>query len=102
MCTKIPCYYQELKNVARSKGWSDGAEAIAKIRNSLVHSTRSNRHKLAGVNGMALVEAKRLVLTYIELVILAILNYSGYYSRRMWDVHKGDDEARVPWVKECT
>ena len=94
----VPDYLAILKAAAKKHGISSGPEALVRIRNSLVHPNEKKRVWLKSINPIARFEAAELALTYTELVHLAVLGYKGRYARRMRDVWKGEEIARVPWA----
>jgi hypothetical protein len=75
----------------RGKKWSDGPDAITGIRNSLVHP--GSRAKLP--KGSYL-DAWRLSLWYIDLVLLRLCNHQGSYANRLKKRWVGMVEP-VPW-----
>ncbi len=72
---------------ARTTGWSDGPEAVTSIRNDLVHKGRE-----LGLSVDAHYEAWSLAVHYLELTLLAMLDYKGDYRNRI----DGTMEP-VPW-----
>jgi len=93
---EIPTETSELQNLA-TKGelnWHDAPEALAEIRNSLVHP-ESKRH---GQFGKAYYETWNLSLWYLEISVLNICGYSGTYGNRLKRRWVGEIED-VPWKK---
>jgi hypothetical protein len=76
----------------------DGPGVVTRVRNALVHATEDNRAVSDGLDGLALHECSQLALQYLELTLLALCGYRGYYARRGWRGWKGPDEVLVPWV----
>ena len=86
---RIPSSCTNLRNAF---GDLDGPEAIAEIRNDLVHARK--RHG----NGAAVqMEALRLGLWYIEMILLKHLNYRGRYVNRLAPTGESAFES-VPWT----
>lgn len=94
----IPPYYQQLKRSARNRRLKNGPGTLVRIRNALVHPTRSNRRLVARLSRQAKLEAKQLALSYLELSILGIFNYRGRYTRRMLSGFEHDAVVKVPWA----
>lgn len=78
----------------------DGPEAIIFIRNGIVHSQESKRSKLSKIKKDVKFEVLQLSLWYIELSLLSILGYSGYYTNRcLAPGFPNEVEKIVPWNK---
>lgn len=93
---EIPTETPELQNLA-TKGemnWLDAPQALAEIRNSLVHP----EHKRRGQFGKVYYEAWNLTLWYLEMSVLDICGYSGTYGNRLKQRWVGEVED-VPWKK---
>lgn len=93
----VPPYLQGLSQLASALN-QDGPGVIVYIRNRLAHATESSRRDLTSVSGDQLWEAAQLSIQYVELCLLALLDYRGRYARRGWRGWKGEDEVNVPWV----
>lgn len=94
----IPSHYAHLKRAARHRSWWDGPAAITSVRNNIVHPTRVKRQKHRRMGRMAKVETRELARTYVELVLLSLLDYNGKYVRRLFAGSEGDEIKRVPWA----
>lgn len=95
--TAFTMYLSNLKRGTVPWGATNGAHAIVKVRNQIIHSTSSKRRELATLGAMAKLEAKHLGLQYLELSLLAIIEYSGTYSDRTnFSRWRGQDHV-VPW-----
>jgi hypothetical protein len=92
----IPSYLTTLSAIYPSKAL-DGPGVITSVRNDLVHATDVSRAAISSLSVEQLFECSQLALQYVELVLLAVCGYSGYYARRGWHGWKGDDEILVPW-----
>ena len=90
----FPKSYEALQKV---KNWDHGPHAVVAIRNNLVQRNPT----LAGVSNYATHEAWNLGQWYIEMMLLGMLEYGGFYKNRLvgWREH---DRAflPVPWVRE--
>lgn len=72
----------------------DGPEAIVQIRNDLIHPEK----KYNPISAEAQIDAIRLSLWYIELILLRKFEYYGRYMNRLRN--SGEDAYEdVPWVK---
>ncbi len=90
----IPAETSELRRLARNSqmNWLDAPHALTEIRNSLIHPENKRRGQLSS----AYYEAWNLGLWYLEIGILAICGYSGYYCNRLKQRWIGQTE-KVPW-----
>ncbi|WP_459558513.1 hypothetical protein [Lacunimicrobium album] len=91
----IPADVSLIRNLLKPeeiRNWTTSAEAITKVRNSIVHPKAgiSDKSKL-------LYEVWRLSLWFLELTILAASGYNGVYGNRLVKQYYGDVEP-VPWV----
>ncbi|MBW8639398.1 hypothetical protein K1W69_19545 [Hoeflea sp. WL0058] len=84
--TAIPSSSKRLGKWQRQGAFSDGPEAVTKLRNELVHPER----RLAGKLPSAFPEAWQLAQWYIEVILLRLCEYKGSYSHRL----------RAKWVGE--
>lgn len=72
---EIPARLNNLIQLSKHLNWVDGPEAIAEIRNAIVHPNSKNRHKRSSASDAARQEAWFLGLEYLELVLLKLFNY---------------------------
>ncbi len=77
----------------RANCWKDGPEAIARIRNELVHP----KNRLPVKIGTVMAEAWNLSQWYIELILLRLSSYSGEYANRL-NVRWIGQVENVPWT----
>jgi len=99
----IPASLTHLLAAAKKFNWDNGPVAIAAIRNCHVHSSPKNRETLRRATIDAEVEAWVLCLHYLELILLALCNYSGLYESRLTtDGYKGANLQAVPWAPPKT
>jgi hypothetical protein len=96
---EVPGSLVNLSSIAKANTRLDGANAIARIRNNLVHPLLVNPLK-EGVppDTTQICETLTLALWYIELVILRLCGFSGSYSSRVSDSHWDGDAEPVPWA----
>lgn len=92
--TAIPNKLAELLALSSKKAWKNGPEAIAGYRNTIVHPKR--RAKNADVVIDASWEILELSLWYLELSLLYLFDYQGYYVNRINAKWAGVVE-KVPW-----
>lgn len=93
--TTIPRTFYGLRRVRANTPW-DGPAAIAWLRNDIVHA---NRHRVHGRRRWKVWDQGwQLALWYLELAVLAVVGYEGYYRNRLsYEAHVGAIEA-VPWA----
>lgn len=96
--TRIPCEFVTLQNAAGRRRAHDGPAILAKVRNEIVHAKKQRRGNPA-MRRDVLFEARELSLGYLELSILAVLDYNGRYTRRITGVSRAKATTRVPWCK---
>lgn len=90
---EIPPMLISLNNKPGKK-WEDGPDAITGIRNSLVHSSRSDN-----LPNDSYLEAWNLSLWYIELVLLHLCGHVGQYANRLNFQRYIGTVEKVPWAK---
>lgn len=91
--TTIPRTFYGLRRVRANAPW-DGPAAIAWLRNDIVHA---NRHRVDVRRWRVWYQGWQLALWYLELAVLAVVEYKGYYRNRLSDeTHTGAVEP-VPW-----
>lgn len=74
----------------------DLADALADVRNAIIHPTSSNRAWLHQQDAMSLYHAWSMMLELLELSILYAIGYTGLYSTC---VEAGSFNP-VPWTRE--
>ncbi len=96
---EIPGSFQDLKNFSaqevsqKSRCYrGDGPEAIVKIRNDLIH--KEKRYGRLSVEVQ--MDALRLSLWYIEMILLKKFEYCGQYMNRL--LTDGNPLKNVPWA----
>lgn len=92
----------ELPGVARLatlKGLTSGPQILSRVRNVLVHPTPTNRKFFARATTRDRYELVQLCLSYLELGILAVLDYQGdYVTRLKAGVSVAEATTKVPWI----
>lgn len=78
----IPKKFTSLDEFLKSEKLTDAPEAVIQIRNAIVHSQEEKRSKLNKIENMAKYEALQVCIWYIEVALLKILFYEGYYINR--------------------
>lgn len=77
---------------------NNGPKALLEIRNRIVHPpSRPGQRFITQYSFEARQEAKVLALYYLELVLLKLFNYNGFYSKRFHSGYLGDSVVEVPW-----
>ena len=91
----VPIYCRELKHLQRRYNWQHGPHALVDIRNNLVHPD----NRKGPFSAAALLEAQRLGLYYIELMLLSLSGYQGGFLNRLRseEAHQSQAET-VPWT----
>lgn len=86
----------DLVALASSMQWADGPHALTDLRNAIVHPKKIQ--KVTDASFDALFQGRYLGLWYVELVILALSQYEGCYSNRLFlGKHEGEYD-KVPWA----
>lgn len=94
----IPLQCVELTKCASSSRWTDSADGMTAMRNSITHPTKANRKKYSSHSFSLRFELWKLGLLTLELCLLRILKYQGVYSNRITCIWRGSVE-RVPWAE---
>jgi hypothetical protein len=102
--THVPQELELLRNLASVPTLKDnpssqdltGPETVVRIRNAVVHSKRAKRKKRRVLDTKEYVEAWRLSIWYLEMVILSWCGYDGEYSSRLETGWQGEHDT-VPW-----
>ena len=95
--TTVPSHLSSLESLRDDEAF-DGPGAITKVRNALVHYREGKRKIMETVDGEQRLECSQLAMQYLELGLLAVCGYAGYYARRGWRGWRGEDEVPVPWA----
>jgi hypothetical protein len=86
----------ELAKLASSMKWVDGPHALTDLRNAIVHPKKVQ--KVTDASFDALFQSRYLGLWYVELVILALCQYQGCYSNRLFLGRYEGEYDKVPWM----
>ena len=78
----------------RGKRYEDSMEAITSIRNGLVHANEKDP-----LPDEACVEAWKLSLWYLDLILLRLFGHDGTYASRLSPRFRGQ-VLKVPWAKQ--
>ncbi len=81
------------KSNYKNKSASEASIVFTNIRNKIVHSSQKNPPSIVLSNAMS------LGLWYVEMVILAMLEYDGVYSNRLRRPKWAGQYDLVPWSK---
>ncbi|MBD0266320.1 MAG: hypothetical protein ICV78_27460 [Tolypothrix sp. Co-bin9] len=98
---KIPDSLTELLKASKELNWFDGAQALTEIRNAIVHPNPKKRQKYLNRPFPEQIDAYKLGLWYLELILLNLFEYKGEYFNRIAskEFYQENIEA-VPWVKK--
>jgi hypothetical protein len=95
--TSIPSALSGLSSRASSENWSDTAEAMTAIRNTITHPTKKNRIKFAANSFQTRLDTWNLGLWNLELCLLRLFKHNGGYANRITRKRAGEID-RVPWA----
>jgi hypothetical protein len=90
----IPDLCPDLKMAGVVETWANGPQAIASLRNRVVHPRRSH----GTVDFAVWIDAWLLSVQYIELALLALLGYRGVYGNRLKRPRHAGEVEPVPWA----
>jgi hypothetical protein len=91
----LPRYCEALQDI---KTWKHGPHAIVEVRNNLVH--RKENKELTNISNDAIHEAWNLGQWNVEMILLRMLEYQGFYVNRLAGWHEADRKIqRVPWER---
>lgn len=94
----IPSSLSLLRAIAKAENWKDGPQALTELRNALVHSNPKKRKKVLGADIGVRHEASDLSLWYLDLILLRIFEYNGFYANRLVrGGFRGNEIESVPW-----
>ena len=85
----IPASATTLASEARAFNWEDGPQAVTHLRNAIVHGGQTKGKWPLD----CYIEASKLSLWYLEMVLLAICNYEGTHINRNSNMFED-----VPWL----
>ncbi|MEH2242565.1 hypothetical protein [Nostoc sp.] len=98
---KVPDSLTDLLKASKEKelNWVDGAQALTEIRNAIVHPNPKKRQKYLNRPFPEQIDAYKLGLWYLELILLNLFEYKGDYFNRIAnkEFYQENIEA-VPWV----
>jgi hypothetical protein len=94
--TTIPRTFYGLRAVSANSPW-DGPAAIAWLRNDIVHA---GSHHVHGRRWKLWFQGWQLALWYLELGLLAVVNYEGPYRNRLAGQPDRGAVDAVPWAAE--
>ncbi len=93
--TEIPAQFKDLADVAARASWESGPRAVSELRNEVAHVKRNTAIRPREV----WVQAWKLIVWYLEMVLLATFGFQGEYGSRLkWPRWVGEVE-RVPWAE---
>lgn len=92
--TDLPKDLAALDATAQQEAWTTGPQAVAALRNSVIHPKRNSRR----FDNQAWIDAWRLIVWYVELSLLSFFNYKGVYRNRLRRDRWVGLVENVPWV----
>ncbi len=92
--TDLPNELTALDATAKHEGWSTGPQAVAALRNSVIHPKRHSRR----VDMTTWIEGWRLIVWYVELSLLSFFGYNGVYRNRLRREQWVGLVEDVPWA----
>ena len=94
--TQLPDTMKAL-NAKRGEKWASIPDAIAEIRNALVHPYDKDSPPKG-----AYYEAWRLSMWLLDLALLRLCKHTGHYASRLADGRWAGTVEQVPWAKETS
>ena len=95
----LPVELKGVKRLGTLKSMTSGPRIVSKFRNAIVHPTAVNRKFLDQATTRDRYDLLQLCLSYLELGILAVLDYQGeYLSRLKAGVSMAEATTKVPWI----
>jgi hypothetical protein len=95
---EVPSNLTKLSSFSKAENYNDGAQILTEIRNFIAHSGNpKKRQKFLRQPESVRIEAYRLGLWYLELILLSLFDYQSCYSNRLRLGNIGDVEP-VPWL----
>ncbi|BDI17758.1 hypothetical protein ANSO36C_35600 [Nostoc cf. commune SO-36] len=95
---KIPDSLTELLKASKELNWVDGAQALTEIRNAIVHPNPKKRQKYLNRPFPEQIDAYKLGLWYLELILLNLFEYKGKYFNRIANKEFYQENIEVvPW-----
>ena len=83
-----------LPATAQQKKWKTGPEAVATLRNSVIHHKR-NRPQL---DYPTRIDIWQLSVWYVELALVSFFGYKGTYRKRLQSQQWVGSVEEVPWA----
>lgn len=93
----IPPTLPELESLRKAPNVEDGPGVVCSVRNAIVHAGDSSEEK-KGRTPEVIYQAWVLGQWYLELAVLAILEYRGQYSNRTRRTRYSHEVENVPWA----
>lgn len=101
---EIPAQARDFARFATAENWHDATQAIARVRNGLIHGNPKLRRRLikSGGAGGVLFQAWNLSLHLYELVLLRLCGFQGRYANRVDLPQMAGKVCRVPWASAAS
>lgn len=94
----IPIGLDRLHGAADEIEAIGGPETLVRLRNGIIHPSRSKRALLSRTPLQARLEAWHLGLWYLEMALLHLLGYDGSYYQRFLSGYPDQVRRQVPWA----
>lgn len=94
----VPSTLKALTVRARAENWVDGAETVTGIRNLLVHLSPKNLKRMKRLTEDEMIEAYKLSMWYLDLMLLNLLGYNDHYYNRCIPGKWAGQTESVPWM----
>ena len=91
----VPSDFTQLQAVVAAEGWTDGPQALVRIRNCVVHPNDTKLATMSRIPLGALREAADLYVYYAERMILNYVGYTNayFYSRAFSLANRKDEQV---------
>ncbi len=91
-----------LQRWAEEFRWRNIADAIAAMRNMVIHPDNRRRERLEGADDSPLIDVWHCGLWALELLLLRLFGYNGGYQDRRKNPRFAGDPDPVPWCETAS
>jgi hypothetical protein len=92
----IPSRFTDLMSASTTHKWVSASQALAEIRNKIIHPEKKGRGVVVEIDGLAKHQVCEWAVWLVELSILHLLKYRGRHDSRVADAEQ--NFPFVPWV----
>jgi hypothetical protein len=92
----VPAHFAELVSAAKANNWASAPQAIAEIRNRIIHPEKKGRTLVTALDWEVKYQATEWAVWLIELALLWVGGYNGRYDSRI--AEENQSFPFVPWV----